>query len=202
MTPETNVRRWKEILRAGYFDHHAHYRHRRPYQPPFLLEQISVLSPRETCLEIGIGCGRVSQLVAPHFSRMIGCDIADTYFREPALAGVELHVVDGTGALPFADDAFDCVYSMNVMHHLTWDQVLRYIRESQRVTRSGGLLFHYLGKTGEETHDRARDRVKQIDNNFRKSIAEEALSALGFPGSVEEHPHSDADTLWFSVRVP
>ena len=142
MTPEEQVETWKTAVENGYFHKHRHYKGRQSW----LAEELKVVNG--DALEIGCGSGRVASRVLPQCQSLDACDISQEEFDSPMLRGVWTKVCDGTGNLPYQDEEFDWVYSMNVFHHLHIDQVYRYIEETKRVLRPSGSFIHYMGLDG------------------------------------------------------
>lgn len=97
-------------------------------------------------LEIGCGIGRLITHLARDCGEIHGVDIADEMVREgrSRLAEVPhacLHHAPHSDLRAFADGTFDLVYSYAVFQHLPHvDFVWRYIAESARVLRAGGVL--------------------------------------------------------------
>jgi len=107
-----------------------------------LLEHAS-LPERPTCLELGCGQGALARLLVERLdARVIATDVDLDQVRLAAsrLADlgerVAVRVVDAR-ELPFADEAFDAVFSFAVMHHIAggWRQV---VAEVSRVLRPAG----------------------------------------------------------------
>src|SRR5437899_11733914 len=101
--------------------------------------------PGETILEIGCGAGSLVRLLARRLgtaNSITAADVNPFLLREAAqlaetdgLTGA-IHFQHGNAeALPFADDAFDCVYSVTVFEEC---DARRAIAEAVRVVRPGG----------------------------------------------------------------
>ncbi|MBU0599104.1 class I SAM-dependent methyltransferase [Patescibacteria group bacterium] len=140
---QENITSWKNALLEGYFEKHHCYGPKHVFEPAQAIKDfISRLPRKDRVLEIGIGRGHTILWFKRHFKECYGCDIADTYMLDEMLRNVSLGIVDGTGSLDiYNDDTFDLAYTMNVLHHLEYEQVLRYIEESWRVSRA---IYHYL----------------------------------------------------------
>lgn len=97
-------------------------------------------------LEIGCGIGRLITHLARDCGEIHGVDIADEMVREGSsrlaeLPHASLHHAPHSDLRAFADGTFDLVYSYAVFQHLPHvDFVWRYIAESARVLRAGGVL--------------------------------------------------------------
>jgi SAM-dependent methyltransferase len=92
---------------------------------------------------LDVGCGH--GLIHPHLSdagyRLTGIDVAESAIqlarrRNPH---VNYDVYDGL-RLPYADEAFDVLFTICVMHHVPVDQRDTFVSEARRVLRPGGTL--------------------------------------------------------------
>ena len=93
-------------------------------------------------LDVGCGTGEQVRLL-----RKLGCEVSGV---EPAPAmrqkAIESNpgaqIVDGTiTAIPFDDNSFDAVLSIEVLRYMHRDDVIRSYREMLRVLKPGGQLF-------------------------------------------------------------
>ena len=97
------------------------------------------LNPRsgETLLDVGCGPGNYRSSFACQYS---GIDINPSYIK---MASSRLEgrfvVMDGT-RLEFADESFDHVVSVAILHHLTDEQVVQMVREARRVCKPSGRV--------------------------------------------------------------
>ncbi len=109
--------------------------------------QSLALKPGDRVLEVGFGNGRVAPLVlaqAPDI-RYCGIDISPTMvaeaqaFNAAAIAAgrAEFHLA-AAERMPFADAAFDGIFSMGVIHF--WAAPAASLAELRRVLRLGGLI--------------------------------------------------------------
>jgi len=94
-------------------------------------------SPSETLLDVGCGPGHYRSSFACQYS---GVDINPDYIQ---MASSRLDgwfmVMDGT-RLEFADETFDHVVSVAILHHLTDEQVVQMVREARRVCKASGRV--------------------------------------------------------------
>ncbi|MEO6688097.1 MAG: class I SAM-dependent methyltransferase [Dokdonella sp.] len=100
-----------------------------------------------TCLEYGCGLGRVTQALAPHFSRTLAVDIssahlalAERHAREAEAGNIEWRHLESVAAL---DDlpAVDVVYSIIVLQHNPPPVIDRIIAAFARILKPGGLAY-------------------------------------------------------------
>ncbi|HYA71611.1 MAG TPA: class I SAM-dependent methyltransferase [Roseiarcus sp.] len=99
-------------------------------------------------LEIGFGNGRTAPVViaqAPDV-RYSGIDISPTMLAEASTfnaalvqAGKASFHLASAHEMPFADDSFDRVFSIGVIHF--WTEPVASLVEAQRVLRPGGLML-------------------------------------------------------------
>jgi SAM-dependent methyltransferase len=106
-----------------------------PRRSRVLAEHIASLLPRDaSVLDVGTGDGRIAALVAGRRPDLKICGI-EVQLREGASIPVE--PFDGR-TIPFADDEFDVVSFIDVLHHA--DDPLRLLREGRRVARRSMLI--------------------------------------------------------------
>ncbi len=103
-----------------------------------------------TCVEIGVGAGRLTRALAADFDRVVGLDVSDEMIERTRRAvpdHVELHRV-ATERIPLGDDAADAVFSAHVLQHLDdYHAMSRYLREARRVVRPGGTVMLHITLT-------------------------------------------------------
>lgn len=104
-----------------------------------LLRSILDLESPKITLDIGCGTGEFAPLFARH--DYTGIDISPRYIEYAAARRPKgkFRVMDATN-LEFADNSFDCVLIMGVLHHLGDDEVEKVLAEAKRVTRPGGTI--------------------------------------------------------------
>ena len=98
----------------------------------------------EALLDIGTGTGRILELLADRFARLVGLDashdmlkVARTNLERAGVKNAQVRHGD-LFALPFDRDAFSCITLHQVLHFL--DDPLSAIREAARVLEPGGAL--------------------------------------------------------------
>ena len=108
---------------------------------PQIAVLMSQIQPGGHYAEIGCGGGVVCALVAEH-AHITGLDISSfaiSKARERCASQDAAFVVGSAIRLPFDDNAFDGVYSFEMLEHL-WDPVAS-LREMARVVRPGGFIL-------------------------------------------------------------
>lgn len=89
-------------------------------------------------LEVGCGTGLIMHRVAERARRVVGVDISAGMLRQAQGRGLEVVQADAA-ALPFADAAFDVVYSLKVLAHVR--DIDAALVEMARVTAPGGMML-------------------------------------------------------------
>ena len=103
-------------------------------------------------LEIGHGGGRLLAAASRYFRAVHGVDIHDqnervlAEFAERGVRNANLRCADGS-SLPLADASLDVVYSFIVLQHVERYEIFRrYLEETARVLKPGGLAVIYFGR--------------------------------------------------------
>jgi 2-polyprenyl-3-methyl-5-hydroxy-6-metoxy-1,4-benzoquinol methylase len=110
--------------------------------PPFPLPE----GQGRALLDVGCNWGRWTIAAARAGWRPTGIDLAKKSVgaarRVAGQLEVEVeYVVADARELPFADDAFDAVFSYSVLQHLAKEDVPRVVAEVRRVLRPAGVLW-------------------------------------------------------------
>jgi SAM-dependent methyltransferase len=99
--------------------------------------------PRGRALDVGCGTGALAARLAEAGYEMAGVDPSEGMLRVLEERTSRVRAVRGSGtSLPFADDSFDLVLSVAVMHHIAdAGDVRRTLAEMVRVARPGGRVL-------------------------------------------------------------
>jgi SAM-dependent methyltransferase/uncharacterized protein YbaR (Trm112 family) len=115
------------------------------------MDVLAQLSPGSSVLEIGCGGGQMRTFLAGELKlRYVGTDVSKTRVHEHLRAHGGPDLLCDAHFLPFADAAFDVVYSAAVTEHLACPHLVA--QEVARVLKPGG---YYLGNVSflEPWHD-------------------------------------------------
>ena len=148
-------------------------------------------------LDVGSGSGRHIIYLARNGFDVYGIDVSETgieltkdWLRQEGLSA-KLAIHDITKKLPFKNDFFDGVISLQVIHHARFPTIRKIIKEIERVLRKGGLLFVsvtlYRGPITESR--KGKWRMKKITDHtyFPLSGPEKGLIHYYFtPKKLEE----------------
>lgn len=99
--------------------------------------------PSGSILDVGCGTGALGARLADAGYEVVGVDPSLGMLRELERRAPSVPAVRGSGTdLPFADDRFDLVTSVAVMHHIAdTGAVRRTLAEMVRVTKPGGQVL-------------------------------------------------------------
>ncbi len=116
-----------------------------------------------TCVEIGVGAGRMTRALAADFGRVTGLDVSSDMIeraRSAAPANVELHRVEGP-EIPLGDASADAVFSVHVLQHLDdYAAMSRYLEEARRVLKPGGSMMIHIELQSRPPSWRERARIE------------------------------------------
>lgn len=154
--------------RTGYGGFSYHPRFWEPVVPDFQLH--FGLTAGLSLLDVGCAKG----FMLHDFARLIpglfvsGIDVSP-YAIEHAIESMRPHVaVADARELPFADDTFDFVVSINTIHNLERDEVVKALREIERVSRRGAFITVDAYRDEEE-----RDRMEAWNLTARTILSVE-----------------------------
>lgn len=104
---------------------------------------------RKRLLDLGCGLGRHSVFFHKRGFRVTSCDLSEygvNHLREwQKREGADFRtVVCDMKKLPFADNAFDCIYAYHVMSHTDTAGIKQVLAEVRRVLKPGGAIFFDL----------------------------------------------------------
>ena len=91
-------------------------------------------------LEIGCGIGLLTQRLRPLLADVWGIDPSISSLGYAAAPGDHLIAADGLST-PFADESFDLVIAVCVLHHVPVDRRAAFLAEAARITRRGGIVL-------------------------------------------------------------
>lgn len=167
---------------------------------------LSLLKSRyENVLEVGCGKGYFSYVGALNgkFANCSGCDVFQDYHLDeigPLCASVSYERMEAN-RLPYADDSFDLVFSMDVIEHVDDDK--KFIEETLRVCKPGGLVLvgtpnyyritnlflkmigklHYPRRMGEDSYgdvihlrEYTKSQLHDLMHAFPEQIVDESLT--------------------------
>ena len=97
-------------------------------------------------LDIGCGHGLIHSYLRDAGCRLTGIDVAENAIETARRRNPHVHydVYDGS-RLPYADETFDVLVTLGVMHHVAVDQRDTFVSEARRVLRPGGsfVIFEH-----------------------------------------------------------
>ena len=91
-------------------------------------------------LEIGCGIGLLTQRLRPLLTAVWGMDPSISSLGQADGLDGRLIAADGLHT-PFADESFDLVIAVCVLHHVPVDRRAAFLAEAARITRRGGLVL-------------------------------------------------------------
>ena len=105
-----------------------------------ILEARAALPPGAVrVLEIGCGVGLLQQKLTPLLKHVWGLDVSIGSLAQAAARDGRKAAADGLRS-PFADETFDLVVAVCVLHHVPVEARDVFLAEAARVTRRGGVV--------------------------------------------------------------
>lgn len=120
-------------------------------------------------LDIACGTGKVMKILEKNLKlkNIHGCDISDFLIEKAKLKGIEdnkLRVCDATN-LPYKNDEFDYNYSIGSLEHFTKDGIVKFLKESKRVTKITGYHLIPVSRSGKD-----EGWIKNYQSYFNNSL--------------------------------
>jgi SAM-dependent methyltransferase len=145
----------------------------RAYKRLFMSPVLYLCARRYGNRIIEIGSGTGSGVLGTFPKRVQGLDINPISIEYCKSAGLNAQLIDGNGAFPVADSAFDACILDNVLEHI--DDPRRTLDECYRITRKdGGLIIAVPGIRGYES-----------DSDHKTFYDEKALRSLSDHWSLQ-----------------
>lgn len=166
---------YDESLPAHVVEHYLRKRTR------FVLEHC----PPGRALDVGCGTGTLARRLAAAGYETVGVDPSEGMLRVLRATGGDVEAVHASGtALPFADDSFDLVLTVAVMHHIAdADAVRRTLSEMVRVAKPTGRILVWDHNPRNPYWRRLMARVPQDTGEERLIPEAELLDGLREAGA-------------------
>lgn len=114
-----------------------------------LLNTFLNFKPGDVALDLGCGNGKFAYWNRGKVKTMLAADLAP-WFAERARAELPLLRAD-LRALPIADGACDKLFSIDVLEHLTLDDIHQVLAQARRVLKPGGQFFVFSNTREKQT---------------------------------------------------
>ncbi|MDP1793550.1 MAG: class I SAM-dependent methyltransferase [Acidimicrobiales bacterium] len=155
-------------------------------------------------LEIGVGAGHDAAAFAARGWRVVGVDLAVAHAELTRAAGVSVALATAR-ALPFADEAFDVVWTMSTLMHVPSASINGALAEIGRVLVRGGVAA--IGVWGGADVEDFLPGPYEPPRLFSRRSDARWLELLRQVGAIEEfEPWHEADEgfwyQWAVVRKP
>jgi len=114
-----------------------------------LLNEFLRFAKNDVVLDLGCGNGKFACWNRDRVATMLAADLAP-WFADRARAELPLLRAD-LRALPVRDATLDKVFSIDVLEHLTLDDIARVLEETRRVLKPGGRFFVFSNTREKQT---------------------------------------------------
>jgi ubiquinone/menaquinone biosynthesis C-methylase UbiE len=164
----------------------AEIRQEKKSNADFLVDWLELRSS-DHVLEIGSGCGLISQFIAQKVEHLHCCDISQSFLDAAqkecaALNNISFHKTT-SGSLGFLEDnSIDAAYSYNVFIHMQLFDIYLYLKELHRVMKPGANVWFDAAVT-----EGFRTEIPQI---FIDMAEEHRQNPKALPGLMKWHSRS------------
>lgn len=134
----------------------------------WVLERIKRTFQTARVLDVGCGAGLLSRSLAEQGHSVTGVDLAEKALEIARKTCAGDFLLADASNLPFADEAFDVVCTLDVLEHV--EPVGPVIAEGARVLRSGGLWITYTFNRTPEAWLLAVKGMEWVVNNTPKHL--------------------------------
>lgn len=136
-------------------------------------------------LDAGCGGGRYARLLGQHGARVLGVDLSSAVDKAAELCASfpEVAIVQGDLLdLPVAEESFDLVYSIGVLHH-TPDPRRAFAQIARRVKPGGGLAV-WLYRRNTAPQEWLNSGLRAVSTRLPAPVLEPICAGLGALGSI------------------
>lgn len=168
--------KWDEIYRKGKYE-------RKPHEDLKRISEAWKKAGVKRVLDLGCGAGRNLIYLLKQNFQVYGIDISEEActilkrYLKNETGKIDIRIGNMFERLPYEDDFFDAVISIQVLHHGTYDEIKKVISEIRRILRKDGFLFVTL--PGRYAHGKIRPFIvktarKIAPNTYVPTIGDEA----------------------------
>jgi SAM-dependent methyltransferase len=146
---------------ATKYDRELHKRISSYFERRAIRRALAITGVREaTVLDVPCGAGRLTPLLLPVSSLLVSCDYSPAMLQVFRRAHREPCFVGSAFDLPFADRAFDVVFSARLSHHIASDERRAdYLREVMRIS-AGWVIATIFDR------DSLKNRLREFSRRF------------------------------------
>lgn len=152
--------------------------------------------------EIGIGGGRIANIVAPKVKKLYGFDVAGEMLKKASKAlsmhdNIEYVHLKGSKFDSSLEKSFDMIFSFDVFVHLDLHNIWTYFKEIKKALKDDGKVFlHTSNLTTQDGWDRFKIQDRYWPGGFY-FITPETINVLAKRAGFKIIKHSEVDTSNF-----
>jgi ubiquinone/menaquinone biosynthesis C-methylase UbiE len=143
----------------------------------YTVRQALSIFERHGCRHIlDVGCGD-AYFEESFPGRFLGLDIEPQRLRHAAGRGVQRLLLGSGERLPCADERFDGLLAKDLLEHLYLEQAFRFLSETRRVLRPGGVFVTVTSKNVQSFWDKP-DHVRPYSNKWVRRVMEHEMGGF------------------------
>ncbi|XP_029442084.1 putative methyltransferase DDB_G0268948 isoform X2 [Rhinatrema bivittatum] len=138
--------------------------------------------PFGLAVDVGCGTGQSTQILAPHFEKVVGLDISEAQIekaKQDLYAANISYCLSSAEELPFEDCSVDLITASAAIH---WFDIEKFLKEADRVLKPKGCMAFHCYNTNRTVH--YRDCSESLTNvhsemrNFLLNYANEKYEVV------------------------
>lgn len=167
-----------------------------PFLPP--------LDCEARILDFGIGCGRTARHFFRYSNRieLYGCDVDKKAVEWVSnnLGFVKSSISNTFPPLNFAENFFDCIYSISVFSHLNREYFVKWLDEMHRCLKTGGVLvFTYHGPSAFEKIEKNNMASGLNISNWSYDLLKKEYASEKFVWLPQKVGSADIDEVSYGI---
>jgi len=164
----------------------------------------SVLIPEARILDAGCAAGRDSRILTDKGFVVTGIDLSKELLKIAKKENSDLDLIFGDlRKLPFKEEYFDGIFACGVLLELDKKDILKVLKEFQRVLKSGGIVF-VRTKEGQGTRLIKKDSLAKVEREVTFLTVAELQNLFKKAGLAElkifvDESHSRKGLMWINA---
>ena len=153
------------------------------------------ITKNQVVLDLGCGTGIIADLLQKYSNNVYGIDIADKMIDVARKKPISAEFLLGNCLdIPFADEFFNAIVTRGVLiSHVEKDYALKFIQESKRVLKPGGLfVFDFITHYNQSEKEKLKRKATFDQQSLSKVLEKDGFKIIEFSGAKSNRVNSVA----------